>query len=99
MREGVWITEVQKIWQALQTMMQNVQGLAQGLQITTISQSVRDKALENILISKGLITQAELEAEVKKEAQALVEEAEKAKATSTIVTHPSGLILPPSSGV
>lgn len=95
MREQTFVLEIQKLWSALK-------GVAQGLQITTISQSVRDKALENLLIAKGVITTQELEDEVKKEAQAMVEETQKAQAASTILVPPtteSGLILPGSVGL
>lgn len=94
MREQVFINEFSKIWQSMK-------GLAQGFQITTISQSVRDKALENLLISKGLFTKAELEAEVQKEAQVMVEEANKAKAESSVIvpTSESRIILPGASEI
>lgn len=94
MREQVFVTEFSKIWSALKS-------LGQGFQIAVISQSVRDKALENLLISKGLITSQELEDEVRKEAQVMVEETSKAKAAATIVTpNPeSRIILPGDAGL
>lgn len=91
MKEQTLINEFGNLWKM-------VQGLGQQVQISVLSQSVRETALTNLLVKKGLFTKEELEEEVRAEAQVLVAEAEKAnqKPESVIVPVPaaSKLILP-----
>lgn len=95
MRDGVIQAELQRVWMGIRS-------VAEGFKVSVISQSVRDQALENLLIAKGLITREELEAEVKKEATKLVEESKKLQEQPTIVTPPqpeSRIILPTAADV
>lgn len=78
MRESSMIGEFNNLWRGIRS-------LAEGLKISVVSQSVRDQALENLLIAKGLVTREEIEEEVKKEATKMVEEAKKAQPTSQLL--------------
>lgn len=83
MKESTIINSNNQLWGALRS-------LAEGIKIAVLSQSVRDQAMEKLLISKGLITKEEVEAAVKAEAQAMIAEANKPAPEA-----PSGIILPP----
>lgn len=97
MKDQTLILQNQQLWKALGQ-------VAEGLKISVLSQSLRDTALIELLIKKGLFTKEEYEASVKEQAQAMVAEAQ--KQTSGLVT-PAGsdqLIipateLPPSSTI
>lgn len=92
MKESTIIIELQRMWKGLHS-------IAEGLKIAVLSQSVRDRAVENLLIAKGLFTKEELEAELQKEAKALMAEAEKVAASQSNLVAPapeSKIILPDS---
>jgi hypothetical protein len=86
MREGVIIEQFRRVEVEFKRIWDLLGRISQGFQIAVISQSVREQALHNLLINKGLITQAELDEEMKKEAIKTQKEADKMAAESKIVT-------------
>lgn len=92
MRDTTLVTEIKKIWAA-------VYSIAEGLKIVTLSQACRDKAVESLLIKKGIVTREEIEEEVKREATSMVEEAQKQAATASLQTPTtsSGIVLASAS--
>lgn len=66
MKEATIINQFHQIWKAMQS-------ISQGFKLSVLSQGVRDQALENILVAKGVFTREELEAAVKEEAQKMVQ--------------------------
>lgn len=81
MKEQVIINEFAKLWKMAGS-------IGQGLQLSVLSQSVKDTALTNLLVKKGLFTKEELAAELEAEAKNLVAEAEK------VQTPPESVIVP-----
>lgn len=65
MKEATIITQFQQLWRA-------VHSVAQGFKVSVVSQGVRDQAIENLLVKKGVFTKQELDTEVQSEAQKLV---------------------------
>lgn len=92
MRESIVIQQFGQLWQTLNA-------LAQNIKMITVSSSIRDQALEDLLISKGVITKEELENKVRESAKALIEQANASKIIvpeDVPTSEPPTETLPPS---
>jgi methyl-accepting chemotaxis protein len=86
MREGVIIEQFRLIQKEFGRIWDLLGKISQGFQIQVISQSVREQALHNLLIDKGIMSQAELDEAIKKEAIKVQQEADKLATSAKIVT-------------